>query len=42
MRKGRCFQGGYNSIVKTSAKRNIYENQSISKNILIQFAAQYN
>ena len=38
---GRVFQGGYVSTKKTNATRNVVNNNSISKSVLIQFAAQY-
>lgn len=40
-RSGRYFQSGYISNLKTNAVRNIYQNGSISKYVLIQFANQY-
>lgn len=40
-KKGRFFQGGYTSNKKTNTTRNIYENVSISKNVLTQFYAQF-
>lgn len=40
-KKGRVFQGGILANKKTNATRSVSNNQSISKNVLVQFAAQY-